>query len=554
MKKYLCLLLAAAMLLCVLAACDTSGLLNSGGLVGDMLGSWSEKEDEALPGTKDDDIETVYEESVLDVPQTETDAPVTEEVTWLDTETEGTTAAVTYPETESDIPFETELETEPELDQAALALLQLNVDWNGEEFLILGRADHVPEELESESRTDVLQDAVYRRNLTFEQYCNLHLGVIYEDTYSVSARIKSDVYIGAGEIDLVYHHMAETAKLAFDGLLLSYTKLDGVDLSAPWWDQGTADLTIADQIYFMNGALNYSDEETTYAMLFNKAKVMDEKKIDPYAMVNCNEWTLDRFQSVIRDASSDLNGDDIYSCDDAYGFVANWETGNVLFYGSDLRYVANKKGEYPTLALDDDGQKKASDLLDQILLLYYDGHDTFVSDPGEESQSLDCFKQDRAMFMAEIIQYVKPLSAEMQNEFGVLPIPKYNASQERYLTWTNGVCSTVSVTSAVTEHEKHGKTLEILAILSHQSITPVYYEGLLKQNTEHEEAAKGMLDIIFAGRVYDLSMYFSEFEFDEIYKTMLSLNRNSFATAYPRKAKIAQKELKNLIEQLEKKQ
>jgi ABC-type glycerol-3-phosphate transport system substrate-binding protein len=203
--------------------------------------------------------------------------------------------------------------TEGETDVAADALSQLSVDWGNDTFVIAGRDDHTPGELmvDSETRTEVLEDAVYQRNLAFEEYCKLTLSVVQKETQALSEAVKTDVKTGAGEFDLVHQHMALTANLASEGNLISYTALDGVDLSAPWWDEGTASFMISDKIYFMNSAINYSDENTTYVMLFNKRMAEDED-INPYDMVYNNEWTLDNFQTLIKDVSYDLTGDSKY--------------------------------------------------------------------------------------------------------------------------------------------------------------------------------------------------------------------------------------------------
>ena len=110
---------------------------------------------------------------------------------------------------------------EDETDAAAQALANLNVDWGNEEFVIIGRSDHTPGELMVENRTEVLEDAVYQRNLAFEEYCKLELNIVQEETNKVTESVKTDVKTGAGEYDLVHQHMALTANLASESNLIS---------------------------------------------------------------------------------------------------------------------------------------------------------------------------------------------------------------------------------------------------------------------------------------------------------------------------------------------
>ena len=449
---------------------------------------------------------------------------------------------------------ETAATLEGETDEAALALSELSVDWGKEEFVIIGRNDHTPAELkvddESDTHSEVLETAVYQRNLAFEELCKLTLNVVQEETNKVTESVKTDVKTGAGEYDLVHQHMAQTANLASEGNLISYTALDGIDLSAPWWDQGTASFMISDKVYFMNSAINYSDENTTYVMLFNKQMAEDEK-IDPYQLVYDNQWTLDKFQTLIKEVSYDLTGEGKYDENDVYGFVATWETGNTFFFGSDLRYVVCEEGEDPYLALDSTGMNKASDLLDKVLNIYYVNNSTYASPAGKENLGMDCFKAGRGLFYGEVVQYIVHLGKEMATDFGVLPIPKYNESQKDYITWTNGICSTTSITKACQHLDKIGPTLEILAILSYQRVTPAFYDTVLQRKSVRDEESQGMLDIIFKTRTYDLSMYY-DLGLEPLFKAAVNDNKTNFTSTYGKQEKKAEKKLGTLVEKFAK--
>ena len=446
---------------------------------------------------------------------------------------------------------ETLQQLESETDAAALALQEISVDWNQEDFTVLAREDFHYDEWYTENRTEVLEDAVYQRNLAFEEFCNLTLNIIPTSTAEMSGEIKKDVQAGTGEYDLLQNHMVHTSALASDGNLISFTQLDGMDLSAPWWDQGTASFMISDKVYFMNGSINYSDEGTTYVMLFNKNMAKDED-IDPYEMVYNNEWTLDNFHGLIKDVSSDTSGDGKFGVEDTYGFVSTWETGSTFFFGAGMRYVVCEEGEDPYLALDASGMDKATTLLDKILGIYYTNNATFMSPPGKEDQGKSIFVGGRGLFYSEVVMYIVSLGKEMETDFGVLPVPKYNAQQEDYITWTNAICTTSAISKAVQNVERMGPTLEALAIISYQRVTPAYYDTVLQRKSVRDEESQGMLDIIFKTRTYDLCMYYSEIGLEPLFKTCVNDNKNNFSSSYNAKLKSANKAISKLISKFEK--
>ena len=446
---------------------------------------------------------------------------------------------------------ETLQQLESETDAAAEALAQISVDWNEEDFNVLAREDFHYDEWYTENRTEVLEDAVYQRNLAFEEFCNLKLNIIPTVTSEMNGAIKKDVQSGTGEYTLLQNHMVHTANLASEGTLISFTTLEGMDLSAEWWDQGTANFMISDKIYFMNGSINYSDEGTTYVLLFNKEMAKDED-IDPYEMVYNNEWTLDNFQSLIKDVSYDSSGDGKMTEDDTYGFVSTWETGSTFFFGAGLRYIVCEEGSDPYLALDASGMQKATDLLDKVLAIFYVNNSTYSSPPGKEDLGKGVFVGGRGLFYSEVVMYIVSLGKEMETDFGVLPIPKYNTAQEDYITWTNGICTTSSISKAAKNLERLGPTLEALAIISRQRVTPAYYDTVLQRKSVRDEESQGMLDIIFKTRTYDLCMYYSTIGLEPLFKTCVNDNKTNFASQYQKKENSAKKTLNKLISKFEK--
>ena len=448
---------------------------------------------------------------------------------------------------EAPVEDSTQQTTESETDEIAAALAALSVDWEGEELVILGRSDQFAEDLIAEQSSDVLESAVYGRNLALEETCKLTLNCVGAGTDELSDMVKADIKSGTGEYHVVHHHMAQTAKLASDGQLISFTSLDGVNLSAPWWDAGTASFVIADQVYFMNSAINVSDERTTYVMMFNKQLAKD-KSIDPYALVYNNEWTLDTFGSLIRDVSYDSSGDGKYDENDTYGFIVTWETGNTFFFGSGLKFVECEQGKDPYLALDTSGMNKASDLLDKVLDIYYVNHATYVpgTEEGAEKKGMDAFRENRGLFYTEVVMYIVALGKSMEGDFGVLPIPKYDSAQKEYITWTNAICSTTSIPVSAQDTDKLGQTLEIMAILSQQRVTPAFYDTVLQRKSVRDEESQGMLDIIFKTRCYDMSIYY-DLGLEPLFKESVNDNKTNFASNYNKKASKAEYKLESLL-------
>lgn len=470
---------------------------------------------------------------------------------------------------EGDDPKETkdgtvaENETKDPAQQALDDLGEIN--WGKEDFGILymdGFKNEVYGEngiVDKESGSaQVINDAVYERNVLLEDRCNLTLDFISKGAGDLESSVRNEASTASGDFHMIDFRLGGTANLALAGMCYNFLAMD-IDVDQPWWDAGTADFCLADCIFFMSGDVNFRDDDVTYVLIFNKKLATDHNIPDPYKTVKDWEWTLSYFNEVIQDVSSDVTGEGKWDENDKYGFVTTWEYGNTFFIGSDLKYINNdRNGDLPTLYLEDK-MDKALTVLDLAKQIYHNNNASFMSPPGEEGKGLSCFKAGRALFYGEVASYLQSLNAEMEGDYGVLPIPKYDKKQEFYRTWTHGSGSCVSVTSAISadKAELVGDIVEAYAILSSQKVKPAYYDIMLTSRNVRDAESGEMLDLIFQNRVYDMSAYFSaQFSsfWEQTIKTSVNNNDDKFASKYKSASKGFDKKVQSLLKTLNKQQ
>ena len=140
--------------------------------------------------------------------------------------------------------------------------------------------------------------------------------------------------------------------------------------------------------------------------------------------------------------------------------------------------------------------------------IYHANNASYMSPGGEEIKGLTAFKENRGLFYGEVAQYLRALNAEMDTDFGVLPVPKYDHAQEFYRTWTHGIGSTISVPSSISKPDVMAGIIETFCILSHQKLTPAYHDNMLTKRNVRDAESSEMLDIIFSNIIYDYGISF----------------------------------------------
>ena len=92
--------------------------------------------------------------------------------------------------------------------------------------------------------------------------------------------------------------------------------------------------------------------------------------------------------------------------------------------------------------------------------------------------------------------------ASMEEEFGILPSPKFDADQTEYRNICNGgELACLMITAKEEEYENIGIIMEALSFDSQQNLLPIYKDRLLKTRFASDEDSRAMLDIIFTTTV-----------------------------------------------------
>ena len=429
-----------------------------------------------------------------------------------------------------------------------------SVNWGGKKFTILCsgyNGDNLQELISEGSTGEPLSDKVYERNVMFQDKCNLQLAYVKaKDQADADFKAKREAQDGLGDLQYFTIDHITTANLAVEGLLYNFLDM-GIDLKEEWWDQGTASFNLRNHVFFMNGTWNFSDDRSTWCMIFNKTAFKTQYPTeDLYKTVEDGEWTLDKFKTMISNFSED-NGDGVWDENDTYGFIATPHYSDSFFFGSGLRYTDMENGEDPTLALSNDRgmMNKASALVDKVLDIYGGDHATYRAAQFQTSYKM--FKDNQGLFFGETVSYVINLNQEYEGQFGVLPVPKYDTEQQDYMTYTNGYSSTLSVPVNAKDGKKIGKIAEVFSIMSHQLVFPAFYNVVLTSKSVKDPQSVHMLDIIFKHRVYDIANYFSTLGLQDIFEKSAEGGNNNFSRDYARQKSGFSKNVRTLFAKLQ---
>ena len=403
---------------------------------------------------------------------------------------EDTIAAETEPETED--PYRDTVEAE---------------DFGGRtfHFLLYGTGAEISwsvfDVIAEEATGEGINDAIYNRNLTINEKYNVE--ITGQMDASALNTLNNAVKAGDSTFDAAFLDMYNSGSAAQSGSLMDYGMLPDIDTTKPYWDKRCiSDLSIGNKVYFLTGDISTIDKKATWILMFNKSLIADFDLESPYDVVNEGRWTIDKFQEMSADVSSDLNGDGKWTKEDQYGLATTPDTVHGLFYSCGGTYIQKDDSDLPVFDMD---IELCTTILETTGIILANKENTLLTTNITGSSDViadikNCFIEGRSLFYGEVMFHVSGLR-EMADDFGIIPMPKLNEAQEDYVTYTNPAGPMLVVPMTTADTTCTGKILESLASESHYTLTPAYYDIALKGKYARDTDSAAMLDIIFANRV-----------------------------------------------------
>jgi len=436
-----------------------------------------------------------------------------------------------------------------------------DMDFDGYNFRILVRyfasenhTAYVARDIFAETATgEPINDAVYARNRYVEEKYNCNITqVLAEDHQS---RLTRSVRAGTDDYDLYYTTLNEFSGSITRGEFINLNEMPYIDLEKPWWDQNAKNsLSISGKLYFTTCDLILLHNDSSSALLFNKALITSYGLEDPYELVASGNWTVDQLINMSKDISHDVNGDGIMDENDMYGFVCYRDASVSIMHSAGGRIAEKDADDLPFLTLNTENAinalEKAFDLM--YAPSSFNLHKELESrDPLYYATAERMFMENRALFYWILLHDVEKFR-NMDADFGILPVPKLNASQASYGSTVNqyhGQAIAIPVT--IENKERNGIILEALTAASKYTLIPEYYERTLQRKISRDNESEGMLDIIFSSHVYDPGYVynFGNFSWDIIFMTM-SHNRN-IISLYERGEPRAARDIERLVSSIQ---
>ena len=392
-----------------------------------------------------------------------------------------------------------------------------DLDFKGDDVTFFVRDDNDlwKNEIDVEKTiNDTLFDSIYYRNATVEERLGVEIKQIGQPgSYNVSdswnSTLRNAVLTKSGDYDAAAIYGSTGSALAVEGLYYNVLDLPYLNLDQPWWNQSIVDeVTLFDTLYYLAGDICITEISGGLCFFFNKDMMKEfygSQGIDFYETVREQKWTIDYMSEIVSNVWIDENNDGVISDGDTVGFygaASLADNGNMDCWipamGISLTTMVDG---YPELTFYNEHTVEA---FEKVQGLYSNNPGTLRAN----GLSQTSFKNGNTFFLLGTLNSGSGFR-DMQDDYGVLPIPKFDEEQEDYHTTFGNASSLVVVLSTCQDTEKVGATLELMAAESYKQVTPAYFEICLQGKYSDEPADAEMYDRIIKSFVYSFGFCYS---------------------------------------------
>ncbi len=382
-----------------------------------------------------------------------------------------------------------------------------DMDYAGAEFRIYTREcclNHKNGVYMPEQVGDVVSDAVYNRNLTVEERFNVHIAEPILAPDAEATALNASVQAGDDMCEVAIWHYKHLGDSAAAGYLADISQAGYIGFEKPWWYQKVNDAySIADHAYLIVGMYDLDNYLDNICLYFNKNMIIDLTGDDDlYSVVKEGGWTLDRMKEIAALAGVDTNGDgtmDMLTDNFGYGMPSGF--GFVYQFAWEQPVTIRNSEGYPE---DASNTERMVTMVETLRNFLFD-NDYIIND--EAGTSGTAFKENRLLFCVSNLNAASSDFRDMDQDFGILPVPKLEETQKEYYTHATAHTSAVGIPVVKDKAglEFSSLILEAMAAEGYKQIRPAVYDVALKSKYTRDEASFEMIDIVVQGRTADFA-------------------------------------------------
>lgn len=283
------------------------------------------------------------------------------------------------------------------------------------------------------------------------------------------------------------------------GILANMNSLPYADYTQDYYDDRLiSEAILGNELRAVSGAANFNPEYLS-CIYFNRDIIEELALEDPYELVYTGKWTWDKFGELAK-AAAGINGVSGHGSE-----LGNADYIDAAATAMKIDYVNNPEGKLPTVVTlaDDSHAARAKGIVDRLYKLFYSDGSLAPS----KSSARELFLNDSLLFYTDWL-YITTWIPDIDIRWGLLPLPKYDESQNGYQSLLSADAPIFCALSNTTNYETSGLILEALNASCHEYVQDAYMNERINYYLRDNDSIN-MLEIIVNSATTDFAHMFA---------------------------------------------
>lgn len=439
---------------------------------------------------------------------------------------------------------ESEAQSEQETDlsdiraQAADGLPPLNFNGETVSISVISDHDYVIDWVAEESSGDIVTDAVYKRNGKLQDQLGVSLDITSNYAWDQQNDIIKILLSGDDVYDVLNVLSAWSVQVLSTSTLQNLNSIQYLDFDKPWWNSASISAaSFKGKSYLATGELAFKYIGGIGAIIYNIELAKNYNIPDLTGTVLNGEWTYETLYKYTESVSNDINGDGVMNADDQYGFAVNLGAYVDPFYAAFNQPLTKTEDGIPVLAVN---SERMADIVSRLYKLFYENPGCWHETDGD----MMMYKNSRTLFECIQLCFMYDYLRDSDVDFGLLPYPKLDASQENYGTHNRNGYSLYAVPASNMSPDTAGAVMELAAAENYRTVMPMYFETALKIKYARDNSSAEILDLMMENVTCDFA-FFTDIMY--ILRNLAEFKNTDFASYYAKNEAAYQGIIDNVI-------
>lgn len=358
---------------------------------------------------------------------------------------------------------------------------------------------------------------------------------------------------GDKTFDVIAGYSLSVAQNAASGFLYNMLsdECEYLNFNQPWWSELLVkEATVKDKLFFASGDISRNALEMMYVCFVNTNLLTEYNLENPQNYVASGDWTYDQFISMCSGVYKDLDSSGTKNTTstegDQFGYITSGIHVDPWFYGSGAT-ILDKDADGNLIVSDMFAGERVVNTVNKLNQFLYNTDDGIYTSKVTHQRA---FGMGRCLFMMDRARVShKVLKAEYEVDYVVVPCPKYDKDQEKYITVMGNPFTLYAIRKDATNPKAASAFIECMASEGYRQVTPAVFELQLKTRYVNDPISGQMYDIIRSNLTYDLGRIFDKplGGTQSVFKNAIKNNNPNYAASAKQSSRIFETKIQALM-------